>query len=59
MAWRIVIRCPETGETVPTGVVVPDTRSFDALLLPRRHLTCPSCGRQHAWTKDSAWVEPD
>ena len=43
MSTMVVIRCPETDEEVPIGILM-DLHTFD--LLPDRnvHLQCPACG---------------
>jgi hypothetical protein len=52
----ILIRCPETGEPVQTGLDT-ETIIFESLpsfVLP---LHCPLCGRTHYWEPKDAWVE--
>ena len=54
---KIMIRCPITGKTVPTGLttqmVVFDSIASD-LEMPRR---CPACLKMHNWMPKEAWVE--
>jgi hypothetical protein len=52
----ILIHCPVTGESVPTGL---DTEMvvFDSLPSLELPLECPSCGQTHHWKPADAWVE--
>ena len=51
----IVIKCPLTLKTVPTGLraewVVLD--SLPAVAIPLR---CAACGQIHKWKRDDAWI---
>src|SRR5262245_7159177 len=59
--WRavrvIMIKCPQTGEEVSTGIVttasshcrLPDTFTF---------FRCPACGSEHGWWKWEARLDP-
>jgi len=52
---RIIIRCPTTGEDVPTG-----HRSQDldlAALVEPRSFRCPVCHQVHAWRGEEARIE--
>ena len=55
MSTMVVIRCPETDQEVPIGILM-DLHTFD--LLPERsvHLQCPACGRRHTWSKKNAYL---
>ena len=54
---KIVIRCPITGNNVPTGLttemIVFDSIASD-LEMPLR---CPACLKMHNWMPKEAWVE--
>lgn len=53
----VVIRCPETGKTVPVGFeAVRETFHAPENALATIH--CPACGKLHQWQKRDAWVEP-
>ncbi len=49
----IMIRCPETGHGVSTGIEVLTTEQLPVVT---SRMTCPACGRVHEWTKKSAWL---
>ena len=52
---RVTIRCPQSGEFVPTGITM-DEEAFRNVTL-QYELTCPKCGQQHKWTKPDAVLE--
>ena len=52
----ILVNCPVTGETVPTGLDT-ETVVFESLPVVEMPLGCPSCGRTHYWKRVQAWVE--
>ena len=53
----IVVKCPLTLKTVPTGLraewVVLD--SLPPVAIPLR---CPACRQIHKWKRDDAWICP-
>jgi len=51
----IMIRCPNTGQPIFTGIET-DERSFSQTpeVLARMH--CPVCGVMHAWWRREAWL---
>ena len=51
----VMIRCPDTGEDISTGI---DTDSRTFLRLPRvtSRIKCPACGKEHVWVTDDAWL---
>jgi hypothetical protein len=55
----ILIRCPVTGEAIPTEL---DTETIILETLPSRIVMpglCPACGRTHYWKRADAWVKGD
>ena len=53
----VVIRCPITGQQVPTGILM-SRAEFDQAKLESSVLRCPQCGRIHTWCrKDAQLVE--
>jgi hypothetical protein len=52
----IMIRCPETGSAVSTGIECEDN-DFRSLPFVITHTICPSCGREHSWSKTDAWLK--
>jgi hypothetical protein len=50
----VMISCPNTGRDVATGIET-DPSSFESFG-PAAPIRCPMCGREHAWSKDSAWL---
>jgi hypothetical protein len=54
----VMIRCPKTGQDVPTGIDT-DSRTFSGLPTALARAHCPHCGRDHTWNKDAAWLAGD
>lgn len=55
----MMIRCPNTGQTVSTAIEIePDV--FRQLVKLTTRMICPACGQEHIWNTGSAWlaVEP-
>lgn len=46
----VMIRCPNTGRDVPTGIDT-DQASFDRAPDVLSHSRCPICGLEHSWWK--------
>ncbi len=56
---EVMIKCPETGEDVPTGYSVAK-RLFQLNEMSSNRLeACPACGQTHIWEKEDAWVDED
>ena len=56
---KVMIKCPETGKAVPTGMAM-DKASFDTAVLSNNTLgNCPACGKDHVWSKEDAFLEED
>jgi hypothetical protein len=53
---RVMIRCAESGEGVPTGLSI-DIASWRAGSLSEQTLKCPHCGKEHTWSAKDAWIE--
>jgi hypothetical protein len=53
---RVLIKCPRTGESVPTGVVM-DEEVFATVTLVDYITACPKCGSAHAWSTRDAMLE--
>ena len=56
---RVMIKCPKTGESVPTGVET-EQEYFESLATTMSSsvlVACPSCGEQHSWSKSVAFLE--
>jgi endogenous inhibitor of DNA gyrase (YacG/DUF329 family) len=49
----VIIKCPVTGQPVPTGLVM-DKEEFGRASLVGNILRCPACGRMHEWTREQA-----
>lgn len=54
---RVMIRCPETGRAVFTGIQLPQTNLHREHLPERKAVGCPHCGDLHDWTEDDMWFE--
>jgi hypothetical protein len=55
---RVLIRCPQTGELVPTGLRM-DVDAFNSVTLDEYITVCPECGEAHKWSKDAAFLETE
>jgi hypothetical protein len=53
---RVMVRCEESGEGVPTGVRI-DPDSFETSDLREQSFSCGHCFQKHTWSKDDAWTE--
>jgi hypothetical protein len=51
----VMIRCPETGQDIPTGIVT-DRKSFEATPVFFARAYCPICRTEHEWFAKEAWV---
>ncbi len=51
----VMIRCPNTGQAVSTAIEV-EPSVFRKLPKMHARMHCPACGREHAWTTNSAWL---
>lgn len=52
---RVLIQCPETGETVGTVLRLRPS-AFEALT-GEHGFRCARCGLIHNWRKEDAWLE--
>jgi len=53
---RVMVRCAESGEGVPTGVRI-DPASFESSNLHEQSFSCGHCFQEHTWSKIDAWTE--
>jgi len=53
---RVVIRCPATGQTIPTGIEA-DHLKFACSPVFFADAYCPICNANHRWFARDAWVE--
>jgi len=51
-ASKVWIKCPDTGETVYTGVLIPP-EAFKEQSGGHLKMRCGSCGQEHEWD----WAE--
>jgi hypothetical protein len=51
----LMIRCPKTGQSIPTGI---ETDHFSFRQMPElpTRARCPVCGIDHLWWKSEAWL---
>jgi hypothetical protein len=54
----LMIKCPNTGQAVPTGIET-DADSFAILSDTPSQTKCPVCGAMHVWWKREAWLAVD
>jgi hypothetical protein len=53
----LVIRCPATGRTAPTGIRLSRRAFAMTSIAHNNRLACPHCGDAHFWGPHDAWVE--
>jgi hypothetical protein len=51
----VMVKCPETGHDIPTGIVT-DRKSFDATPVFFARVYCAICRTEHEWFAKAAWV---
>jgi hypothetical protein len=51
----VMVRCPQTGRDIATGIVA-DRESFSATTVFFARVYCPLCRAQHEWFAKEAWV---
>ena len=49
----IMIKCPETGRDVSTGI---ETMGIEELPAVTAKMVCPACGGVHDWITTNAWL---
>lgn len=55
MVRRVMIACPQTGESISTGMAM-DEESFESAALSQKSVQCPECGQIHTWDKEDAFL---
>jgi hypothetical protein len=53
---RLLIRCPKTGDEIPTGETM-EIDEFERASPQGEVADCPSCGGTHRWGKNDAHLE--
>lgn len=51
----VMVRCPQTGRAIPTGIKT-DRESFRRSVVFFARTRCPICQSDHAWFAPEAWV---
>ncbi len=54
---RVMIRCPETGLAVFTGMLLVAEEKTCAVPSAKNAVGCPYCGDLHDWSAKEAWFE--
>ena len=54
---QVMMRCPETGEAVFTGLYLSSDATDKRLPFALKAVGCPRCGDLHVWTAEDAWLE--
>jgi hypothetical protein len=52
----LMIKCPQTGEPVYTGIETDQFSLNKAPDVPMQ-ARCPACGGEHVWWKREAWLQ--
>jgi hypothetical protein len=55
---RAMIRCPETGRMVYTGMDI-DWDGLEAARFVGESMSCPRCGTVHAWNETDITLDED
>ena len=55
MVTMVVIKCPETDQEIPTGIIT-DLARFGRLGEGYAILRCPHCDQHHRWSKQDAFM---
>ena len=53
---NVMIKCPETGSAIPTGIRMDHDRFQQSPVFFARTF-CPICQSNHEWFAREAWVE--
>jgi hypothetical protein len=51
----IMIRCPQSGQEIHTGIDMP-VADFQRAPVFFSRVHCPVCGEEHEWFAKDAWV---
>jgi hypothetical protein len=51
----VMIKCPQTGRAIPTGIEI-DRESFRRRPVFFARTRCPNCRIDHTWFAREAWV---
>ena len=51
----VMVRCPQTGRDIPTGIVA-DRENFKATPVFFARVYCALCRTEHEWFAKEAWV---
>jgi hypothetical protein len=54
----VLIRCPNTGKSIPTGIRLTVADDLGKLSRARRFTQCPVCKVVHGWLPSDASLEP-
>ena len=49
----VVIKCPNTGKEIPTGMSF-SRQLWEAAKIEQNQVRCPACGQTHTWDKKDA-----
>lgn len=52
----VMIRCPNTGESVSTGIGM-DFETFKSVAMEDNVIECPACGETHLWQGKDAFPD--
>jgi len=51
----VMVKCPHTGRSIPTGIVA-DRLRFSSTPVFFARVYCPICRAEHEWFAKNAWV---
>jgi hypothetical protein len=53
---NVMIRCPNTGQAVPTGIGM-DFETFRQVTMRDNSVRCRACGEIHVWQQEDAFPD--
>jgi len=51
---QLMILCPKTGKSLPTGIAM-DPATFASSGMEDNRSSCPHCGEFHVWSKENTF----
>jgi hypothetical protein len=55
---HVMIKCPDSGEAIPTGYAM-NGAIFEEATLTNQTVQCPICRQLHAWSKGDSWLQKE
>lgn len=55
--FRVMVRCPETGRILGTGIVTSGREMLNSRMFEDKPVDCPHCGRRHNM-QENTFLQP-